>query len=576
MKDYIPYELRSIANQIDPHLDLYWQENFQNLFSQINLEYREMISNQILQKKSIYWNKADNSFKITKQFNFPNFIESIPNLGIKNLAEKILVSCSHLEKYTDALEIASFVEGLLAQINKIDTEENLSLQKYKNEIKTYCIYHIAHIIKNKPIITTESNIRNLDSDVIKVFINEVYLKHQLLQFWFKTVQLRELKQQKNSLFHEFIVQQKQLRQLEIVKTSKYFFCLSQPANNKNINTFSIRRFLTEEKSLVSDIFYLNGVSLNLSKLNDKLYIDNFHSQMEKIVTIEKQIGDEVTNFIEKLQEHNNIALLPLLLRPLDSSGMSMEKVVEERLIEFEKDLILNILEPTALFLKSKINHQDEYDYIYISLREIFSDILNYYHDFQSQPAVLFDNKAKLFFYRLVSWLNLLEKRNKEIFRKQNFEEWNLQSEKMYESINELSLIIKTSLNNYRETYKAIKELEREISSSNSIISKIFNTKKKKEDLLLEQHQKLNKIKVDAFLDIIRVPKKYPHLTVYLEYESQISVNEKERHYAFSVGNNGISRLPIMIQLPEDKSKFNLNEIHNNLSFDINLANQKWV
>ena len=149
MKDYIPYELRSIANQIDPQLDLYWIESAQNLFNNINDEYKNLIQNQIFQKKSIFWDKANNTFKLNKKYNFQNYIETITHIGIKNLAEKILVSSSLLEKYTDALEIANFIEGLISQVNKIDTEENINLQKYKNEIKIHFIYHLAHIIKNK-------------------------------------------------------------------------------------------------------------------------------------------------------------------------------------------------------------------------------------------------------------------------------------------------------------------------------------------------------------------------------------------------------------------------------------------
>lgn len=576
MKDYIPYELRSLANQIDPYLDLYWKENYQNLFSQIPAHQKELLNTQILQKKSIYWNRSDNTFRLNKESNFAEYIKTIHHSGIRNLAEKLFASCTHLEKYNDAHEIANFIEGLVSQVNKIDTEDNISLQKYKNEIRVQFIYYLAKIIKDKNNFVIPPNSRNLDTDTLKVFINEVYLKQQLLNFWFKTVQFRELINQKRPLFSQLIVEQKRLRQLEVVKTSKYFFCLSQPAQNKDINTYSIRRFLNEEKSLVSDIIYLNGVTLNLAKVDDSTYVQQFQDNIVKIVTIEKQIGHEAINFIEKIREHNATVLLPLLFKPLDSSGLNMEKVIEERLIDFEKDLILNILEPTANFLKFKISHQDEYHYIYTSLREIFSDILSYFQDFQSQPAVIFDYKAKVFFYRLVSWLNLLEKRYDEIFKKSDLEQWEKASTKMHESIDSLMNIIKQSLQAHKDTYLQIKETERDLENSDSFMSKLFKTKDKKQHLLEEQKYKLQQIKVNAFLNIIRVPKKYPQFTVYLEYESQISVSDKERHYAFSVGDNGISRLPVMVQLPEDRSKFNLHEVYNNLSFDINLANQKWV
>ncbi|MCA4780308.1 hypothetical protein IF090_11810 [Acinetobacter towneri] len=575
MNDYIPYEIRSFANQIDPNLDLYWVNNCQKLFSQLDTKQKEMVASQIFQKKFIYWDKKNNSFRLTKEHSFATYITTLEHAGMRNLAEKILTSCNQLEKYSNIEEIANFIEGLVSQVAKIDTEDNILLQKYKNQIKSELIYHIANIIKEKDNIIIPNNERQLNTEILKVFINEVYLKQQLLNFWFKSVPIRELKTFKHSLLKDFTLQQKNLRQLEIIKTSKFFFCLSQP-NNKNVNTYSIRRFLNEEKSLISDSIYLNGVGLDITLIDNNNYTDLFRTNILKIVTIEKQISDEVTNFIENLQNLNSNILLPLLTKPLDSSGLNMEKVIEDRLIDFEKNLILNILEPTCEFLKYKINHQDESNYIFVSLKEIFSDILSYFKDFQSQPALLFDSKSKVFFYRLLAWLNLIEKRYSQIFIKQSTEDWKLSNEMMHNSITELSLIIKTSINAYKENLKNIKILEREIEASNGFIGKIFNTKKKKEENLILLKENLNKIKVNAFIDIIRVPKNHPSTTVYLEYEAEISINEKERNYAFSVGENGITRLPIMVQLPEDRSKFNLNEVYHNLNFDINLANQKWV
>ncbi len=575
MNDYIPYEIRSFANQIDPNLDLYWVNNCQKLFSQLDTKQKEMVASQIFQKKFIYWDKKNNSFRLTKEHSFATYITTLEHAGMRNLAEKILTSCNQLEKYSNIEEIANFIEGLVSQVAKIDTEDNILLQKYKNQIKSELIYHIANIIKEKDNIIIPNNERQLNTEILKVFINEVYLKQQLLNFWFKSVPIRELKTFKHSLLKDFTLQQKNLRQLEIIKTSKFIFCLSQP-NNKNVNTYSIRRFLNEEKSLISDSIYLNGVGLDITLIDNNNYTDLFRTNILKIVTIEKQISDEVTNFIENLQNLNSNILLPLLTKPLDSSGLNMEKVIEDRLIDFEKNLILNILEPTCEFLKYKINHQDESNYIFVSLKEIFSDILSYFKDFQSQPALLFDSKSKVFFYRLLPWLNLIEKRYSQIFIKQSTEDWKLSNEMMHNSITELSLIIKTSINAYKENLKNIKILEREIEASNGFIGKIFNTKKKKEENLILLKENLNKIKVNAFIDIIRVPKNHPSTTVYLEYEAEISINEKERNYAFSVGENGITRLPIMVQLPEDRSKFNLNEVYHNLNFDINLANQKWV
>ena len=66
------------------------------------------------------------------------------------------------------------------------------------------------------------------------------------------------------------------------------------------------------------------------------------------------------------------------------------------------------------------------------------------------------------------------------------------------------------------------------------------------------------------------------MTVYLEFESLISINDKERHYAFPTGKNWLTRLPILVQLPEDRSLFNLQELYRTMEFDLSKMNQKWT
>ncbi|EFF83783.1 hypothetical protein HMP0015_0790, partial [Acinetobacter haemolyticus ATCC 19194] len=94
--------------------------------------------------------------------------------------------------------------------------------------------------------------------------------------------------------------------------------------------------------------------------------------------------------------------------------------------------------------------------------------------------------------------------------------------------------------------------------------------------LIKLKEKTIQIKRNAHQEIIRMQRRFPSLIVYLEFESLISVNHKERHYAFPTGDNGITRLPILIEIPEDRASFDLQTICNSLNFDLSLANQKWL
>jgi hypothetical protein len=54
---------------------------------------------------------------------------------------------------------------------------------------------------NKELILPE-NARKLHTNAVKVFINEIYLKQQLLGFWFKTMRNRQLAESPVPLIHD--------------------------------------------------------------------------------------------------------------------------------------------------------------------------------------------------------------------------------------------------------------------------------------------------------------------------------------------------------------------------------------
>ena len=575
IQDYIPYELRSVVTQIDPYLDLYWQNNLTNIFNQIEVEQRDRIYRQILSKKNIKWDSSDNTFSCHPTAHFEQVVESVVHPGMKNLGQKILKSLEELEKYQDAIQIANYLESVLAQLEKTNVEENLNLQQLKLNLRQSFIYTAAQIVNAKTEIQLPANHRRLTSDMLKCFICEVFLKQQLLHFYFKTLRGRQLSSQSHPLLNAFLVHQQKLRQLEVVKTSRYIFALAQ-SDETDVNPFSIRRFLSEERLALSDNIYLNAAVLDLAYINQAEHQQFFEWQVSRIVTVEKQIGQHVIEFVGQLEQVNNERLLPLLLKPLDSSGLVIEKVVQKRLLAFEKELAIQILEPMHYALRHKAQHIDEMDYLYMSTRQIIGDIISYFYDFQSQAAVMFDSQADQFAARLKSYLALHEKRRNQVFTILSDEDWNKYHELMLEPINHLNLTVRTALNHYRDYYRELKDLQRSIEKEGqSFFGKILNKSKKLEEQIQNLKERAFHERQNAYLDIVRIPKQYPNLTAYLEFEALISINHKERHYAFPVGDNGVTHLPLLVQLPEDRGLINLQEVHQHLDFDLKLASQKW-
>jgi len=81
----------------------------------------------------------------------------------------------------------------------------------------------------------------------------------------------------------------------------------------------------------------------------------------------------------------------------------------------------------------------------------------------------------------------------------------------------------------------------------------------------------------CYLEIIRIQKQFSQHSLYLESKNLISADDsKVRHYAFADGENGITRLPLLLQLPENRDNFNLQSIALVLNQDVVHSAKHWV
>lgn len=576
MQNYIPYNLRLLITQVDPRLDYKWEENLGEIFSNLNDEEKDNIDKQILRNKQIAWNPETNTFSFKHTTSLDSLKNNTNHAGMKTLIQKIMISLDQLNQYVKTTEIADYLESILKQIDNIDVEENIDLQRTKQQIRIEFIYEAANIIKNKRVLEIPENSRNLSPQSVKCFILEVFLKHQLLSFWFKTLRPRQLSDRPEPVINQFLKNEQRIRQLEIVHTSMFVYAIA-PSRNHDINPFSIRRFLNEEKVTFSDNVYLNAAIIPIKELGNPEFEESFKWQVSRIVTIEKQLSTVITDLVDSFEVANSNILLPLLFKPLDSSGFATDKITQQRLWDFEQQLSLRIFEPLEYALRNLVTSQEEHDFLYVSLRQIMGDINSYYKDFQQQPAMMFDNYANLFAARLIAYLTLIEKRKSDIFVMQSNEDYQSNLTKLSEPINILRNLAKDSLDKMRALRVELKDAQKNLKEKeNSFLSKFFKKHEKQNDKIEAIRREIYEHREHTYFEIVRIPKKYPTDTVYLEFESLISINDMERHYAFTSGKNWVRRLPILVQLPEDRNLFNIQEIYNTLEFDLSKMNQKWA
>ena len=57
----------------------------------------------------------------------------------------------------------------------------------------------------------------------------------------------------------------------------------------------------------------------------------------------------------------------------------------------------------------------------------------------------------------------------------------------------------------------------------------------------------------------------------LEFESLQHLQQVDRHYAFPSGDNGLTRLPVLIHLPETYDDFDVENFNASMSLDMNFS-----
>ena len=106
-----------------------------------------------------------------------------------------------------------------------------------------------------------------------------------------------------------------------------------------------------------------------------------------------------------------------------------------------------------------------------------------------------------------------------------------------------------------------------ISLSKKILEKIFKLDSKQitpDDIQAQ----IDSVKHKCFIALIKICKRYPKITVYLEFEGLVDIDEEVRHYALHAGVEGLGRLPILFRLYEERTTFDIKAVRRTLDHDI--------
>ena len=560
----IPYQIRATLLQMEPSLDANWEELLANIFEGADIDVREEIDRQILKPKEIQWNRVTNSFDYRVTNSLAILKHSFSSERMRSIATKLSHSINWLKSITDPIQIADYLENALHQIDQIPVEDDLKLQREKMMMRRVYLQDVAKLIRTLEI-DPPGGVRGLTPNQIKSFIVEVYIKQQLLGYWFNPLLARSSAMMDHPFFKFWLLKEQSVRRFDIVKTSEYLFIIAPVSNFEN-NPYSIRRFLFEDFLDYNEQIFLNGIVLDMSRYTEKGYIDEFTKQVQMMITVQHQVHKDVILIVQEFEELAEKKLIPMLTQTIGTGGgKNSDVVAKQHIRKFESILTNDLLIPLHDALRNHISHLEEYQYLFVSIHRIFSDILAHYKDFKEQPALFFNHTIELFEYQLLAYVKLLEKRKEEIFVPMNIYEWKVMNDRSEQPILSLQKDLTRHITDYRETTLYIGRLKKEQTEvQGSFMKRMMRGDKLDKELQQVSHSAI-RIKKQAYLDILSIPKNFRKYSVFIEFESFTATSELERHYAFPSGDNGVTRLPLLVKIPENLEHFNLEELNNSIS-----------
>src|SRR5690606_14701766 len=201
-------------------------------------------------------------------------------------------------------------------------------------------------------------IRQLTTAQIKCFILEVFIKQQLLGYWFKPLLKKQAEEMKHPIFRYFLLQEQKIRHFDIVRTSKFLFIVA-PVMDLEQNPYSIRRFIVEEQGALPNQVYLNILVLELHNDMESDVIDVIKAQMQRMVTLQSQIHLDVMDIVHQLEQVCEQKLLPLLVEPIQVVEKNADVVAQRHLKRFEEIMPRELLLPMRDVIREPLSVSDE-------------------------------------------------------------------------------------------------------------------------------------------------------------------------------------------------------------------------
>lgn len=571
LSEYQLYKLKSI----DPALSSDWYESVEKILPKLHKKSQYSIYKNILKPRGITIS-ADKKLVYKRPETLSFTIGSIKtnNKDLISIASHMLKVVSSDIKAYNAIALADKVEALLGYLDNLEVHDSLLDQKSRHRIRIAFLYELANWIDTIEL-TIHSGLRQLNDDIVKSYFKEVFIKQQIQGRDFRSWDSSDLEFQELTHFPAFIKKEGLDRKFFIVEGQRYWFLIGI-ADQIDKNPYSFRRFLHEDSSGGGhhQFVYLTHIVLDKKRMKDSKYLTHSSYCMSRLYTLDRGVSDTILKFVNEIKRLYSCYLKPLLKEPLEQDGSQPEVIIKERLIKYEKQLSLLILQKLPNVIKLTENDINDRNYLFYHLDQLAKQMSDNIQDFRLQPLVMYSDSGEVMVIKLIAMRKLLDKLRLVL---------NAEQQRVEEHADHIKVPLTTVKEKLEETEISLSELQsykdnianyNEVKEKGSFWQKLKAGKTPNYSLedIIETEQSVNE---DLFIFIVRMAKNQNKGMVYPEFECNEIVNEKYRHYALADGELGISRLPRVLRLSENRSRFNADSIKEAVYQDIFESNQEW-
>lgn len=557
--DLSEYQLHQLKS-IDPTLDPHWFDVTNDLLRSLDEKSQYSVHQNILRSKGIEIDSNKNLI-----YKRPDTLALVlkglqsNNKALVSTASDMTNIISSNIKTFNAITLADKIEAIVSHLDDIDVQDSLLDQKNRLRIRNAFLYDLSLWIDSIEL-NLNPGLRKLDPDIVKAYFKEVYIKHQIQGRDFRAWNSADLNFQDLKYLPEFIKKEGKKKKFFIVEGENYWFLIGS-ADEVDKNPYSLRRFLYEDhsNSETTQYVYLTHVVLKKDEIKNARYIDHASYCMSRLYTLDKGVSETVLKFINEIQHLHIKYLKPLLKSPLEQNGSLPEAIVAERLLKYEQQLSILILQKIPGIIRSTLKDNNDREYLFYHLDQLIKQIGDSLQDFRLEPLAMYSESAEIMIIKMISIRKILSNLRLSI---------NLQQVTLEEYSEKVKITMSLIKEKLKETENSLEELEvfqesietyKSTKEKGSFWQKLKLGKEPEytvEDII----QTSNSLQENLYISIVRLAKTKKESIVYPEFDCNEIINEKYRHYAIADGNLGVSFLPRVLRLDEDRSKFNIESL----------------